>query len=185
MLAAANTVFSTEGYGKTTMAVIASVAGVAVQTLYFTFHTKADLLQATYEYVVTGADAVPPHLSSWWQSAEGEPILDRAVLTIVNGSIEIFARAAPLMWAVHSDPDARAAYEYNERLRREGNERIVEFLTEKKPLRDGLSLQRATDLFFTLLGPQLFMMLTTESGWSVDEYRAWVSRAILWELFER
>src|SRR4029079_4565169 len=38
--------FSQHGYAATTMATIAHDAGVAVQTVYFTFHTKAELLIA-------------------------------------------------------------------------------------------------------------------------------------------
>jgi AcrR family transcriptional regulator len=47
MLDAAIACFTTSGYAGTTMAQIAEQAGVAVQTLYFTFHTKAELLQQT------------------------------------------------------------------------------------------------------------------------------------------
>ena len=41
--------FSEQGYAATTMDAIARDAGVAVQTVYFTFHTKAEVLIASLE----------------------------------------------------------------------------------------------------------------------------------------
>src|SRR5437763_1750044 len=49
MLEAASRLFSRRGYANTTLKSVAAEAGVAVQTVYFTFHSKAELLQATHE----------------------------------------------------------------------------------------------------------------------------------------
>ena len=69
MLDAAHACFVERGYPGTTMAAIAERAGVAEQTLYFTFHTKAGLLGEVFERAVFGADELPPHLQPWWSSA--------------------------------------------------------------------------------------------------------------------
>ena len=60
MLRAAIEVFSEAGYVGARMNDIASRAGVAVQTVYFTFHTKAELLQACFDHAVLGPDRLPP-----------------------------------------------------------------------------------------------------------------------------
>ena len=44
MVDCARKLFTTQGYPATTMEQIASAAGVAVQTMYYTFRTKARLL---------------------------------------------------------------------------------------------------------------------------------------------
>src|SRR5947209_3194055 len=119
MMEAAYRVFSERGYAKTTMEAVAAEAGVATQTVYFTFHTKAALLQAAYEYAVLGPEWTPPHLMAWWRAAESEPDVVSAVAHIVDGNVVLFERAARLVWAVHGDEDARPAYEFNETLRRE------------------------------------------------------------------
>ena len=41
---AAHRLFTIQGYASTTMGQVAEAAGVAVQTVYFVFHTKAALL---------------------------------------------------------------------------------------------------------------------------------------------
>ena len=53
---AAHAVFVDRGYGGARMTDIAQAAGVAVQTVYFTFHTKGELLQACYETAVLGEE---------------------------------------------------------------------------------------------------------------------------------
>ncbi len=54
--------FSGQGYAATTMDAIAGDAGVAVQTVYFTFHTKAELLIAALKIAAVGR--VQPKMSS-------------------------------------------------------------------------------------------------------------------------
>jgi len=184
MMEAAYRVFSERGYAKTTMEAIAAEAGVAVQTLYFTFHTKAELLQAAFEHAVLGADdPTPPHLTEWYRKAVEEPRLDKAVALVVDGAVRIFERAAPLVLVAQADEDGRAAYEFNERLRADGYRDMLGFLADKQPLRKGLTLDRATDVMLGILGPQLFSLLTTDRGWTTAEYGAWAKGALVRELF--
>ena len=106
MIAAACAVFSERGFAATTMDAVAAEAGVAVQTLYFTFHTKAELLQAAYEHAVTGPEQIPPHLSDWWRQVSDATDVREAVTALVDGTIPILERAAPLVWVVRADADA-------------------------------------------------------------------------------
>ena len=67
MIRAAQRVFIASGYAGARMIDIAAEAGVAVQTVYFTFHTKAELLQACYELAVLGEDDPrPPPGQPWY-----------------------------------------------------------------------------------------------------------------------
>src|SRR5689334_20383245 len=66
---AAHRLFVDRGYSGATMADIAQAADVAVQTVYFVFHTKVELLQACYETAVLGEDdPKPPPLQPWWSA---------------------------------------------------------------------------------------------------------------------
>jgi AcrR family transcriptional regulator len=64
IIVSAYTLFCESGYRGTTMESIAQRAGVAVQTVYFTFRTKDDLLQAVYEWAVLGDDGKPPPMQA-------------------------------------------------------------------------------------------------------------------------
>jgi len=183
MMEAANREFSRRGYARTTVDAVAAQAGVAVQTVYFTFHTKAELLQAAYEHAVLGPEPVPPHLSGWWRAAESAPDVTTALGHVVAGNIEVFERAAPLVWAVHGDEDARPTYEFNEGLRRDGTEVMLSILVAKHDLRSGLTNRQGRDIMLTILGPLTFAMLTQELGWTSEEYGSWARHALGHEIF--
>jgi hypothetical protein len=107
-----------------------------------------------------------------------------AVRALVDGTVELLQRAAPLVWAVLGDPTAREGYDYNEGLRRTGNEQLVRMLAAKHPLRDGLSATRARDVLLVLTGPQLYAQLTRDLGWTSDEVADWMNDVVLRELFD-
>src|SRR5688572_6188849 len=66
MIRAAIEVFTEAGYGGARMNDIAARAGVAIQTVYFTFHTKGELLQACFDHAVLGPDNLPPEEQSFY-----------------------------------------------------------------------------------------------------------------------
>jgi AcrR family transcriptional regulator len=183
ILDSALTAFSQRGYSATTMDAIAGDAGVAVQTVYFSFRTKSELLQAVFEYVVLGPDQTPPHLMPWWPRPDDGNDITTAVTRFVDGTMELLARAAPLVWAVVGDDGARERYEHNEQLRRYGYGELVNVLTGKHPLRDALTSRQARDILLVLTGPQLFVQFSRDLGWSTDQIAAWITSCILHQLF--
>lgn len=177
------TAFTARGYANTTVESVARDAGVAVQTVYFTFHTKGELLQATYEHVVLGPAGLPPHLTAWWRAVEETSDVITAVRELIDGTVELLDRTAPLVWAVLGDPTAREGYEHNEGLRRDGNEHLVSVLSTKYPLRDGLTPTMARDVLLVLTGPQLYCQLTRDLDWTSSQVANWMHGAVLRELF--
>jgi AcrR family transcriptional regulator len=176
------------GYAGTTMADVAQLAGVAVQTVYFTFHTKAELLAGAYEYAVMGdVDPRPPAMQPWYTAAREEPDVHRAVEILSAGATEIVVRAAPLETVVRatasSDPEAAAVWAYHEKLRKDGYRGMVELLAAKAPLADGMSLERATDLLLLYLGPHPYRGLVVDHGWAVEAWLAWAAESVDRELF--
>ncbi len=184
MVESALAAFLERGYAATTIESVARDAGVAVQTVYFTFRTKGDLLQAVYEHVVLGPDGVPPHRTAWWRAVEEASDVVTGVRALVDGTVELLARAAPLVWAVLGDPTAREGYAHNEGLRRGGYEQLVRILSAKHPLRGGLTPTRARDVLLVLTGPQLYTQLTDDLGWTSTEVADWLTAAVLRELFD-
>ena len=73
MIEAAAHLFRESGYAATTMSAIAKGSGVAVQTVYFTFHTKTELLSAVADLAITGGTASEPMRTKWAQAAIAEP----------------------------------------------------------------------------------------------------------------
>src|ERR1700712_1847613 len=69
IIEAATGEFVGNGYHGTSMAAIAKRANVAVQTVYFVFHTKAELFAAAVDAAVLGAEDRPPLEQTWAQTA--------------------------------------------------------------------------------------------------------------------
>jgi AcrR family transcriptional regulator len=185
---AASGLFCERGYAGTTMADIADAAGVAVQTVYFVFHTKSDVLSSTYDLAVLGeGDPVPPQAQEWYRRAIAEPSVTVAVRAIVEGTGEILRRVAPLDLAVRaaaaSDPDAAHFLAQNERMRLEGYREMMDFLGTRSPLRAGLSAERGLDVLLLLVSPATYRTLVADRGWSHEEWVAWSSEALTEQLF--
>jgi AcrR family transcriptional regulator len=170
------------------MADIADAAGVAVQTVYFVFHTKSDVLSSTYDLAVLGeAEPAPPQAQEWYRRAVAEPDVVAAVRAVVQGAGEIVRRIAPLDLAIRTaaagDPDAARFLDQNERMRLEGYREMVDFLSTKSPLRADLSGERAADVLLLLVGPAAYRTLVADRGWSHEEWVAWSSAALTDQLF--
>lgn len=188
MLDAAYGLFAEQGFRATTMDAIAQRAGVAVQTLYFTFHSKDDLLQAVQDRAVLGdGEPVPPPDQPWFGAMVAERRIEGAVRQFATGIEEITSRVAPLVPAMHEvagDP-AGEVWRQSERLRREGFTDIVALWTDKAPLRAGLSEAHAIDLLLLLAGPASYRALVVESGWTSEEFIEWLTRSVSFDLFAR
>ncbi len=186
MLDAAYELFCELGFRAAKMDAIAERAGVAVQTLYFTFHTKDELIQAVHERTVLGDDPTPPPMQPWYRAVMAEPDIRKAVHTLVTGIATILARVAPMVpafLAVTGDP-AGDVWRHGEELRLHGMGEIVDGLARKAKLRRGVSRDRGADVLYVLIGPDLYRTIVLERGWNRKQWAAWIERAILAELFD-
>ncbi len=143
MLDSARELFVTQGYAATTMERIADDAGVAVQTLYYSFRTKGQLLCEVVEATAAGEDdAVPVTQRPWMQEMLGATSGPRVLALTVEHGADIFVRAAPLWPAVAaatSDPYVDRYWRGVAAGRREGQARMVARLADLGALRDRLT----------------------------------------------
>lgn len=187
MLDAAIACFTANGYDGTTMAHIAERAGVAVQTLYFTFHTKAELLQQTFDRAVLGdGPAVPPPQTSWYQAMAAQKAIRPAIEHLVGGVSQILQRVAPLrpvFDGAAAEPGVAAVWANAEQLRLDGYRAIIGILASKQPLAPGHTPDSAADVLFVLLGPDTFRAFTHGRGWPLGQWKTWVTTTLERDLF--
>jgi AcrR family transcriptional regulator len=177
MVEAAYKLFSERGW-NVPLTAIAEEAGVAVQTLYFTFHTKVALLNEALALAVLGDDQpIPPHERPWFHAMAGEPDVRMAIAMVVDNTMPIFARVAPLARALRSgDPEIVAMWQRSEQLRHDGYRKLVQTIAKKAELAVGLD--EAVDIAFMLLSPDLYWMAVSERGWSPERWSSWLKRAL-------
>ena len=173
---AAYTLFCERGYAGTTMADIAAAADVAVQTVYFTFHTKSELLSKAYDFAVLGeGDPLPPERQPWYAAMTAEPNIVAALRHAVEGIGAILTRATPLDTVVRasagSDPETAAVRAFHERWRAQGYRAMLEILSSKADLRAGMTSELATQLLLLYVGMDVYRVLVIDFGWT---HRAWV-----------
>jgi AcrR family transcriptional regulator len=179
---AATELFCELGYTGTKMTTVAERAGVAVQTVYFVFHTKAELLQDCYELAVLGEeDPRPPHMQPWRSEMQAATSGTVALRIFASGYASIARRVAVLddvvRGAVH-EPEAKAVRDHAEQLRRDGYRTIIEHLQTHFGLRTDLDADTATDLTLTLAGPSVYRTLVVDYGWTHTAYVDWLARML-------
>jgi AcrR family transcriptional regulator len=189
ILAAAGALFREQGYSTTSMPRIAAEAGVVVETIYRIFGSKAGLFRSVMEAVLAGGASraeAPVEERPAIRAVIDEPDPRRQIELYVATQPGIHRRAGPLLRAlrggVASDPELRALWDEMEAWRLEGQSRFVEMLARRGRLRQGLSVDDARDVLWTLCSLAVHDLLVVERGWTSGQYQAWLTAALTREL---
>jgi AcrR family transcriptional regulator len=187
VIAAAIEVFSEAGYVGARMADIAARAGVAVQTVYFIFHTKPELLKACYDHAVLGPERLPPPQQAFWTEMTDARSGRAAIAAFVRGNTAILVRVAAIdevAKAAPHEPDAAEVVLRSEQLRREGYRDVAVMLADRFGLREGLDVDGATDLLL-LFGSSATYLTLRRYGWSDDRFVDWSVDTLAKQLLAR
>ena len=185
VLASAGALFRAHGYTAVSMPAIAREAGVAVETIYRGFGSKAGLFKAVIDAVVAGGPAraeVPvedrPAIRAIIEETDPRRQLERYAATQPG----IHRRSGPLMRALSdaaaSDPTLRALWDDIEASRRTGQGRFVGMLAKRGALRPDLTIDEGRDGLWTLTSLAVHDMLVITCGWSTERYEAWLADAL-------
>jgi AcrR family transcriptional regulator len=201
MVSAAYRSFCADGYHGTTMTAVADEAGVAVQTLDYTFGTKAALLGEAIGAAIIGFDRWerPPAepiditellaaLNPWWAQAQAAATSRETLDVFLRHGIGILERVGPLIIAMHGaagDADAEAVVRVAEE-RRIATYREAARLVARKPggLRRGLSTAAAADLLIVLFSAEVHRALSSGRGWSPRRCRTYFRQLLLSQLID-
>ncbi len=183
IIAAATELFTTAGYTATSINSIAAEAGVGEQTVYYAFGTKKAILSSAIDLAVAGDDEPVPTLErSWVRDALAHPDPQEQIRRHVTGAGEIYLRAAPLLDVVRSaamaDSDLGELWANNIRQRRIVQRVFIEALARKTPLRDGMTVDGATDTVLALLSPETYNLLVNHQQWEHARWQAWAVDAL-------
>lgn len=187
MIDSAGELFIGQGYALTTMDQIAARAGVAVQTVYYTFKTKGKLLCEVVEVTAAGEDTpVPVSQRPWMRELLASTSGPRVLALGVEHGTTIYARVAVLWPAVRAaaaaDPTVDQYWRGVAANRRNGQLAMVARIAELGCLRPHLDVEHATDLVAVLLGHDVYSGLVQEAGWPVRAYRGWLFSTLVEQL---
>jgi AcrR family transcriptional regulator len=177
VLASAMTLFSEQGYARTTLVEIAAAAGVSVETVYKTFGSKRALLRELADVTVGGDDEDIPVLErADPQALRNEPDQRRQLAMFAAGIAVQLERIRPLDDVLRSaaavDPEVAALRnDLQLRQRRGAMTAIAGWVAARGPLREGVD---GPALLWTLASPEVHHLLRVGWGWSPAEYEDWL-----------
>lgn len=177
MLTAARELFVQRGYGATSLQEIADRAGVAVQTIYFTFGNKRVLLKELVDVSIAGDDEPIATLDRpWFRAAVEAPTAADQLRHHIEGTAEVLARVAPitemLRAAAAADPAVAELWDQDSDPRFTVHEAAARALVTKPDSAD-VTAEHAADLLFALLSPELYLLFVRDRDWSPEQWRQW------------
>jgi AcrR family transcriptional regulator len=175
---AAERQFLAQGYVATSVASVAEEAGVSVQTIYKVFGGKSGLVRAIYDRGLLGRRGDPAYdRSDEMRERETDPrtimrewgALTTEVASIVS-PIRLLMRAAAL-----TDPEVARLLTETEAERLTRMRHHARFLKERGYLREGVTVDEATDVLWVCSSVEIFDLLVVQRGWSLPRFSRFVS----------
>src|ERR1043166_3615188 len=178
ILAAAQRLFERDGYGATTMAQVAREAGVSLKTVYLAFETKSGLLRTLWNSLLRGNDEDRPVAEQdWYRQVLDESDPERRLRLNAHNSTLGKQRISAILEVIRSaastDREIAALGERIQSDYRANQRAIVEPLGQNGKLREGLEVDRATDILWTINHPNTWQLLVVDRGWTFAEYEQW------------
>jgi AcrR family transcriptional regulator len=172
--------FAERGYTITSVAQIATAAGVSAETIYTSVGSKRGIIDALLAQV------------------DEERPLERARETVATRgggprvSLEVYAETAGRFWAAHAqlvevlrkgvgDPEIGGAWV----ARDTGRRNLFADAVRAWPagsLRGGLDPERAADIAWALTSQESYGRLVERQGWSLEDYIAWTTDLLIGQL---
>lgn len=175
---AAQELFVEQGYGATTLQSVADRAGVAVQTIYFTFGNKPSLLKELVDVTIAGDDEpIPTMQRSWFLDALATETAQEHLAAHVRGTRQVLQRVAAITDVLRSasaqDPSIANMWQYESDPRLEVQTTAARSLMAKPGARTDVSAEHAADVLFGLLSPEVYLLFVRDRGWTPERWEQW------------
>jgi len=176
VLAAARDLLQDKGYAGTTVADVARLAGVSVDTVYASVGRKPELVLAVIDMVLGGADQpVPADQRDYVQAIRSEPTARGKIEVYAGALARLIPRTAPLQEALRKagDTDAACAATWRRLVSRRAANMLL-FAAELRStgdLRGDLSDQEVADIVWSTNAAEYWLLLD-QRGWTPARYEA-------------
>lgn len=180
VLRAAKTLFARNGYAATTISALAEEAGVATQTLYSAFGSKASIAVSVMEDAVISSGIREAN-----EAALREPDGEKAVRLVAAAGSRLYSVEAALVKLLSAEVAADFA--------RISNEHRLQDLTKLATSSPGLAsrfpskedARRAAVAAWAVSGIETYDRLVLQAGWSHEEYEQWLGDTFIRTLLPR
>ena len=176
VLAAARDLLQDRGYAATTVAGVARLAGVSVDTVYASVGRKPELVLAVIDMVLGGTDEpVPADQRDYVHAVRTEPTALGKIEVYADAVARLVPRTATLQEALRKagDTDADCAATWRRLVtRRAANMRLFAGdLRSTGELRDDLTDEEVADVVWSTNAAEYWLLLN-QRGWTPARYEA-------------
>jgi AcrR family transcriptional regulator len=180
IVATATDLFVERGYAATSLADIATAAGVARPTVFATFGSKAGLLRQVLDQALAGDDAPVAVADRPWFRPVWEATTPAAVLDAYAEVCLVIARRAAQLFetvrrATDDAPEAAELWNTLQNNRRAGATMVVKQVQKLGALAPGLDTRAATDILWIFNDPGHYSALVSQCGWTEHAFRRWLA----------
>ena len=177
ILRAARRLFAEYGFSGTPIRLLAKESGVAVQTIYATFGSKAGVLRSLPDTIDQEAG-----LYEIAEQIDHTSVPREKLALFARLRRQFSERCGDIIDSLHagaaSEPMLAETLAVGLQRRRDAVSRIIERITELGMLRENLTPGRAVDVVCAMATDEVCDSLVKQSGWSFDEYELWLSDTI-------
>jgi AcrR family transcriptional regulator len=175
------------GYAGTSVNAIAGAAGVSVELIYKSFGGKAGLVREIVNRALLGQGPVPAPTRS--DAAAASDIDARSLLRAWSRlTTEVSPRGTPIVLLVRSgagaDADLAALFDEINEQRLERMALNAGRLLDHRGVRPDLTVEQVRDVLWTYSAPELYDLLVTQRGWSLDRFGEFVFRGTSSQLLQ-
>ena len=180
---AARALFLEQGFSDTTITTIAKHAGVAPETMYSIYRTKAGLPDVVVRGAVLRDDEPEDPLErSWVKHLLHLPDLPARIAGFARHTAQTTELTSPIYAIIASagtgDDEVDELQRNLLEMRFGGQREIMIALAHRESLRPGLTPEQAADTFSALASPELHHLLTVKRGWSQRRYARWLELTV-------
>lgn len=169
------------GIVSLTVRAVARRAGVAPETVYAAFGSKAGLLAALGRRNLAEAVRATTGRGLLRELVES-PSLEEQLTLLARISPQIMGRNWPVLEAMRqaadSDSELAELYAGASKGRRVWMRRLASGWRQRGMLRRGQSFDTTVDALWALTSPEMYRLLVVERGWSDARYGRWLADAV-------
>ena len=173
---AATRLFVEKGWGATGMREIASAAGVALETVYAHFSSKPGVLRAVADAAVMGDDEPIPLAQRPEFLALGRGRRPERIRATARLLTDIQRRTAPIARVLREAAPSDPVIAEQLHVTRENQRRDVSAAFALVIGRPPTDVER--DGIWAIASPEVYLLLTEESGWSPQQYEDWFAETL-------
>lgn len=177
ILEAAKQLFQNKGFALVTIHDLAKAAEVSMPTVYAIFKSKRGVLQSLID------DALPPErFAALVNDSMQEKSPQKRLCMTAKLARQIYDAEQELMDMLRDAsvvaPEFKELEYEREQRRYERQGEYVKEMVKGGYLSEGVTLQKARDILWSLTGRDIYRMFVIERGWTSDEYESWLSQTL-------